>query len=227
MISIQQLSVSYSEDKKILDDLSIDLPLKKIHGLVGLNGSGKTTFIKTLFGLHKADQGVLCYNEKKLTKKDIAYLPTENYFYNNITGNEYLGLFQEDIKEINLWNELFQLPLNELIDGYSTGMKKKLAISGILHQDKPIIILDEPFNGLDLESSRIIRMILLKLKEQGKTIIITSHILESLTSLCDYIHQLDNKKILVSKSKDEFEGFQKAIHQRIEKENSQIINKLF
>lgn len=105
-------------------------------------------------------------------------------------------------------------------------MKKKLALLGILKQDKPILILDEPFNGLDLETSRIIRSILLELKQQNKTIIITSHILETLTNLCDQIHYLENGKIKVSHDKTNFDVFEADLFKSIEQKNTDLIQEL-
>ena len=88
------------------------------------------------------------------------------------------------------------------------------------------MILDEPFNGLDIESGRIIRSILLKLKDKGKTIVITSHVIERLTNLCDYIHYLENGKIKFSIEKDDFEKFESEIFSSIENKNKALINEL-
>ena len=159
------------------------------------------------------------YYGKQLQKKSISYLVTENYFYSNITGKEYLDLFKNPHFDIEQWNKLFDLPLNKIIDGYSTGMKKKLALLGILKQDKSIMILDEPFNGLDIETCRIIRMILLRLKEKGKTIIITSHIIETLTNLCDYIHYLKDGVINQSVDESGFAQFERDVFHVIESKN--------
>lgn len=98
---------------------------------------------------------------------------------------------------------------------------------GILKQDKAIMILDEPFNGLDIEACRVLRSILLRLKEQEKTIIVTSHIIETLTNLCDYIHYLENGKISFSKDKTEFDQFEKDIFHSIEDRNQDLLNALF
>ena len=135
-------------------------------------------------------------------------------------------MFKNKLYDIDNWNKLFLLPLDIIIDSYSTGMKKKLALMGILKQDKPIMILDEPFNGLDIETCRIIRQILLKLKERNKTIIITSHIIETLTNLCDDIHYLENGKIKYSKSKSDFKEFEQEIFASIENKNEELINEL-
>ena len=127
---------------------------------------------------------------------------------------------------MNEWNELFLLPLDAIIDDYSTGMKKKLAILGILKMDKPIMILDEPFNGLDIETCRIVRSLLLKMKESRKTIIVTSHIIETLTNLCDYIHYLEKGTIQFSRKKEQFPAFEKDLFESIENKNAERISRL-
>ncbi len=226
MISISCLSVEYNKKAKVLDTLSVNLETNLIHGIVGLNGAGKTTFLNAIYGIVKYQSGTIFYNERKIEKKDIAYLVTESFFYSNITGREYLALFENTEFDDDKWNGIFSLPLDELIDNYSTGMKKKLALMGILKQDKPILILDEPFNGLDIETCRNIRMILLRLKDKGKTILITSHIMETLTNLCDKIHYLENGTIRYSKEQHEFITFEKEIFESIEQKNATVIFEL-
>ena len=156
----------------------------------------------------------------------MAYLPAENFFYSNITGREYLMLFRNPVFETDQWNELFTLPLDQIIDSYSTGMKKKLAILGVIKQNRPIVLLDEPFNGLDIEMCRILRLALLKLKAGGKTIIVSSHVLETLTNLCDSIHYIEAGKIKYNIPKDNFASFEKEVFALIEKDNTKIIDKL-
>ncbi|MGD9977819.1 MAG: ATP-binding cassette domain-containing protein [Bacteroidales bacterium] len=226
MITINKLTISYSSEKKVIDNLELSLDNGLIHGIVGLNGAGKTTLLNAIFGLKKADNGIIFIDNQKVTKKIIAYLETEVFFYSNITGREYLSLFKNQNFDIEQWNKLFALPLDNIVDNYSTGMKKKLAFLSILKQNKPLMILDEPFNGLDIEACRIIRMILLRLKEKGKTIIITSHIIETLTNLCDLIHYLENGKIRYSKDRNEFVEFEKEIFDSIENKNEKLIDEL-
>jgi ABC-2 type transport system ATP-binding protein len=226
MIIIKDLTVSYEKPKKVINGLSLSLGENTIHGIVGLNGSGKTTLLNTLYGLKKPDAGEIRRDESPLTKKQMSYLVTENFFYSNITGREYLALFKNPSFEDEKWNQLFLLPLDQIIDGYSTGMKKKLALLGILKQDKPIMILDEPFNGLDIETCRVIRSILLRLKEKGKTIVITSHIIETLTNLCDFIHFLENGAIKISHDKTGFNAFEREIFESIENRSIQMIDDL-
>ncbi|PIY32675.1 MAG: hypothetical protein COZ08_06595, partial [Bacteroidetes bacterium CG_4_10_14_3_um_filter_42_6] len=180
----------------------------------------------TLYGLKKPDAGEIRRDGSPLTKKQMSYLVTENFFYSNITGREYLGLFKNQAFDEDKWNQLFLLPLDQIIDGYSTGMKKKLALLGILKQDKLIMILDEPFNGLDIETCRVIRSILLRLREKGKTIVITSHIIETLTNLCDFIHFLEKGVIKISHGKAGFNAFEREIFESIENRNVQMIDDL-
>ena len=210
----------------MIDGLDLTLSEKQIHGIVGLNGAGKTSMLRAIFGLVKADSGACNFHEETLSKKHIAFLPTENYFFPNITGNEYLALFKNDNFDLKGWNDLFQLPLDQIIDDYSTGMKKKLALIGILKMDKPVLILDEPFNGLDIETGRILRSILLKLKEKGKTIIVTSHIIETLTNMCNQIHYLESGKIQFSKNENEFGSFETELFEKLEEQNRDAIEGL-
>lgn len=225
MITINNIDVLYGKTK-VINNLCLVVSENKIHGIVGLNGSGKTSLLNTIYGIKKQNNGNILEDGEKLSKKNISYLVTENFFYSGITGKEYLNLFDNKKFNIHHWNELFLLPLEQRIEEYSTGMKKKLALLGILKQNKPIMILDEPFNGLDIESCRIIRLILLRLREQGKTIIITSHIIETLTNLCDYIHYLEDGKIKYSKNKDEFANFQQKLFDEIENKNNDLINRV-
>ena len=166
MISIRDLTVAYIPNSPTLNGLSVQFEAAKIHAIVGLNGSGKTTLLNTIYKLIKPKHGDILYNNMPINQRQIAYLPTENFFYSNITGAEYLALFRNPHFDLAAWNALFKLSLDTSIDTYSTGMRKKLAILSVLKQEKPILILDEPFNGLDIETNRILHLILLKLKEK-------------------------------------------------------------
>jgi ABC-2 type transport system ATP-binding protein len=224
MISIHKLNVSYGE-KNVLKDLDLEIPSSSIHGLVGLNGSGKTTFLNTLYGLKEKQTGSILYNLVPMPKNKIAYLETANYFYPYITGKEYLKMFQSQNAafDIDQWNELFELPLNQLVEDYSTGMKKKLAFMGVICLDREIIILDEPFNGVDMETVQKMKSLLIHLKEKNKTIIITSHILESLLSLCDLLSYLNHGSIQFTREKKDFGSVEReifSVHQ--ERLDSQI-----
>jgi ABC-2 type transport system ATP-binding protein len=212
MLSIQNLVVQYQKTV-ILKQLSLQIDKGTVHGLVGLNGSGKTTLFNTLYGLLKPQQGTLSFENQPLQTQEISYLETQNYFYSFLTGNEYLNIFKVNnpIFDIEGWNKLFQLPLKQLIDEYSTGMKKKLAFMAILCLDKSILLLDEPFNGLDMETNQQMKMIIKQLRERGKTILITSHIMESLTSICDVISYLKEGQIVFTAPQEEFDSIENRI----------------
>ncbi len=224
MLTIENLTVAYSKERNVIENLNWQLGEQKIHGLVGLNGAGKTTLLNSVFGLLHPKTGNITFHDQKINRKLIGYLETENYFYSNITGEEYLSLFTNKNFNLEQWNKLFELPLNTLIDNYSTGMKRKLALLGILKLDKQIVILDEPFNGLDLETCKILKLIILKLKERGKTVIVTSHILESLTGLCDEIHYFAGGKIKFTRSKENFSNIENEIFHDFAKDD--LINEL-
>ena len=226
MITIENLSISYDKRKSVIDHLNLSLVEGQIHGIVGLNGAGKTTLLNAIFGFQKADEGSILWDNQKISKKSFAFLQTQNYFYSNITGREYLSVFQNPDFDIEKWNSLFHLPLDSHVDGYSSGMKKKLALLGVLKLDKPILILDEPFNDLDIESCHIIRLILLRLRDKKKTIILTSHIIETLTNLCDFIHYLEKGTIKSSRDKSGFSEFEREVFENIENMNSSLINEL-
>lgn len=219
MISIKDLWISYQNDKPVIKGLNLDLGNAQIHGLVGLNGSGKTTLLTSIYGQIKPDKGSIEYPMALAPKKQIAFLETENFFYSNITAREFLRLFKNESFDLEQWNAIFELPLDQLIDYYSTGMKKKLALLSVLKLDKDILILDEPFNGLDIETSKALQLIIKKLKERAKTIIVTSHILESLTGICDQIHFLKDGAIKFSKSKPEFITLDQEIFESFDKAN--------
>ena len=224
MITIKGLTVGYRKGVNVINSLNLTINDNTINGVVGLNGAGKTTLFNAVFGLIKKSSGDILLDGQVLTKKEIAYLPTENYFYSFITGREYLSLF--DNSDIDEWNKLFKLPLDTIIDDYSTGMKKKLALLGVIRQNKPIMILDEPFNGLDMESSQILRLILQRLKETGKTLILSSHILDSLTNVCDCIHYLESGIVKHSRDRAQFKELETELFSIVADENMDAIKKL-
>jgi ABC-2 type transport system ATP-binding protein len=211
MIKIHDLVVKYGKHT-VLDHLNLSIKASTVHGLVGLNGSGKTTLLNTIYGIKKQEKGDILYHSAPVKRKDTGYLETVNYFYPRIKGKEYLEFFnqQNPAFDIARWKEFFELPLDKLIDDYSTGMKKKLAFLGVICLDREILVLDEPFNGVDMETVQKIKSLLLKLKS-SKTIIITSHILESLLNICDSISYLKGGKIQFTHGKKDFNALEQDI----------------
>jgi ABC-2 type transport system ATP-binding protein len=176
-----------------------------VYGIIGENGAGKTTLFKCLAGLENYD-GAVDYS-KGILKNVMGFLPTDLFFFSKITGKEYLQLLcnarkikLDDIEDKNI----FDLPLNEYAETYSTGMKKKLAITGILLQQNKVFILDEPFNGVDMQSNLLIKELILKLKSLNKTIIISSHIFSTLKETCDQLHLLKAGCLAKTVLKNEF-----------------------
>jgi ABC-2 type transport system ATP-binding protein len=215
---IDSISVSYAQ-KLILEEITVEFEKGKVYGILGRNGAGKTTFFNTIFGRVKANFGRIIFENQPLKKEKISFLETESYFYPLMKGIEYLELINSDKSEIEAFNKIFQLPLDKYIEDYSTGMKKKIAVIGTILQKRPILILDEPFNGLDLESNEILYKVIEKIKHQ-KIILLSSHILESLTNVCDEIHYLNQKHIEIKYMKNDFEELKnrikKEIHQDLE-----------
>ena len=198
MLTIDNLSVSYGTHT-VLSQLDLSLERGGIHGIVGFNGAGKTTLLNAIYGI-PAQRDCIRFDGAPLSRKDIAYLETESFFYSRITGRDYLKLFQARSGgfDFETLSTVFSLPLDHFVDSYSTGMKKKLALTGILSLDRKVLLLDEPFNGLDLESVSVLQLALRKLSAAGRLVVVTSHILESLSPLCDAIHLLQDGRIYKS-----------------------------
>lgn len=227
MIRINNLSLRYGP-RVVIQSLDWDIEPGTVHGLVGLNGSGKTTLINGLYGLKAPSSGEIRFNDAPLTRQNTAYLETDNFFYDRITGREYLALFRSRHPSFDIdgWNQLFDLPLDRYTEQYSTGMKKKLAFMGIVALDRAIIILDEPFNGIDLETTQKLKIVIRALAARGKTIILTSHILESLTSLCDAISYLQDQRIQYTFDRTEFAGMEQKLFGSLNARHEATIRKL-
>lgn len=144
-------------------------------------------------------------------KNHLGLLFTEPFFFTKITGREYIRLLcnarKERVSNIDDKN-IFDLPLNQYASTYSTGMKKKLALLAILLQNNQCFVLDEPFNGVDIHSNIIIIDLIYKLKDLGKTIIISSHIFSTLSDTCDEIYLLKEGEIIQKVFREDFEALE-------------------
>jgi len=192
MIKIENLSKHFGS-KQVLKDINISFKRGSVYGIVGENGSGKTTLFRCLCGLEKFEGKII--SDLSNLKSRIGLLLTEPYFLSKLTGKEYIQLLlnARDIKTSNIDDRnIFNLPLNEYATSYSTGMKKKLALTAILLQDNDLFIFDEPFNGVDIQSNMMIVEIIKKLKDLNKTVIISSHIFSTLSETCTEIHVIKN-----------------------------------
>lgn len=190
MIEIANLYKAYGAHE-VLRDVSLRLRAGSIHGLVGANGAGKTTLINCLYGLEADFRGSVRVSTGGALREQTGLLPYEPYFYPCLTGREYLefGLQARGraVPDFRGWNQLLELPLDQYADEYSAGMRKKLALLALLVQDFPYLILDEPFNGLDMEANLLLREILKRLRQRGTGILLTSHILGALTDVADEV----------------------------------------
>ncbi|MEO9022055.1 MAG: ATP-binding cassette domain-containing protein [Ginsengibacter sp.] len=224
MINVIKIEKSFGE-KKVLNSLSQDFITATVHGIIGLNGAGKTTFFNILSTFLKPDTGEILYEGKKITRNDIAYLETVIFFYSNITGKEYLEIFPSSNLQFDLdnINKLLKLPLDEIIETYSTGMKKKLALLAIIKQDKPIYIFDEPYNGLDLETNMALEIIIKNLHAKQKTVFISSHILSPLINVCNEIHLLQQGNFIKNYFKENFNLIEQELFADFSKSAADII----
>lgn len=216
MIEIAAIYKKYGF-KNVLNGVNLRIAEGEIHGIVGKNGSGKTTLFRCLVGLENF-QGNVSTGSSKNLKDLIGFLPTTPPILSKITGEEYLKLLcvARNIKTDHFQEKnAFDLPLGRYIEAYSTGMMKKLAITGILLQGNKVFILDEPFNGLDYQSNLLLIEILLKLKSLGKTVILSSHIFSMLSETCDFIHYLENGVIRETASKEDFPSMETSMKKEL------------
>lgn len=227
-MKLENVNIFYRKNH-VIRDLQLEFQEGAINGLVGMNGAGKTTLLKGIFGTKPLKSGSITWQGTKVAANAIGYLETENFFYPKMRASEYLEMFRLSNPKFSPenWNALFELPLDRLVDEYSTGMKKKLALLGVIGLDKPVLMLDEPFNGVDLESNEKIKLVLKRLKEQGKTIIVTSHILETLTSICDQISILYEGAISRTAETQDFDEVSDYLRQTISSSAQEKIDKIF
>lgn len=210
MIKINQLSKNFGSNE-VLKNINLEFTAGKVYGIVGANGAGKTTLFRCIAGLENYIGEIT--SEFTPLKNHLGLLMTEPFFFSKITGEEYIRLLcnARNIKIKNFLDKnIFDLPLNQYASTYSTGMKKKLALTAILMQENKYFILDEPYNGVDIQSNLILTELIHKLKKLDKVILISSHIFSTLRDTCDEIHLL--------KKGEEVKTFQKADFTKLEEE---------
>ena len=208
MISIQNLSKSFGS-KQVLKNINVEFDKGQVYGIVGENGAGKTTLFRCIAGLENYEGQII--SDLSPLKNYLGLLLTEPFFFTKITGKEYIRLLcnarKKNVSKIDDKN-IFDLPLNQYASTYSTGMKKKLALLAILLQENQCFILDEPFNGVDIHSNIIIIDLVRKLRELGKTVIISSHIFSTLSDTCDEIYLLKDGEIIKKVFREDFEALE-------------------
>ncbi|MGX5683836.1 ABC transporter ATP-binding protein [Chryseobacterium cucumeris] len=226
MLKAEHIKKTYNAGKKVaLDDFSIHVPKGSIYGLLGPNGAGKTSFIRIINQITQADSGEIHINRQKLNPghiKDIGYMPEERGLYKNMTvGDQILyfgelkGMKKSDaLNEAKKWFEKLNIDQwwKKKLSELSKGMAQKIQfVVTVLHRPH-LLILDEPFSGFDPVNANLIKDQIIDLKNNGTTIILSTHRMESVEEMCDYVALINNsKKIIDGRVFDVREKFKKNI----------------
>lgn len=223
MLRIINYSKKY-DDKLVVKNLNLQVEPGEIYGFIGHNGAGKTTTIKSIAGILDFDEGDIIIDGKSIQKDPIAcksmmaYIPDNPQLYDGLSGIKYLNfiadIYHVDSEKrnelIKKYSEMFELDKNlgDSISSYSHGMKQKLAIiSALIHEPK-LLLLDEPFVGLDPKASHILKNIMREICNQGGCIFFSTHVLEVAEKLCDHICIIKNGEIIKDGSVEEVVGDQ-------------------
>ena len=221
MLKIEHLTKTYG-DKRAVDDLSLHIHPGEIYGFIGHNGAGKTTTIKSACGLLRFDSGIVTIDGISL-KKDplackarLAYIPDNPDLYEFMTGIQYLNFVADVFRvsaedrqsRIREYADAFELTgdLAQPISAYSHGMKQKLAIISALIHEPRLIVMDEPFVGLDPKASHLLKELMRGLCDRGGAIFFSTHVLEVAEKLCDEVAIIKGGKLVKSGTMDEVKG---------------------
>jgi len=219
VLEIKNYSKSYGEGKKAADDISITVEAGDIYGFIGHNGAGKSTTIRAVVGVLDFTEGEILIDGKSVKndtiecKKITAYIPDNPDLYENLTGIQYLN-FIADIFEISAtdreerikkYGDMFEITeaLGDLISSYSHGMKQKVAIiSALIHEPK-LMVMDEPFVGLDPKATFILKEIMHEMCKNGAAVFFSTHVLEVAEKLCNKVAIIKGGKLIASGSMEE------------------------
>ena len=221
MLKIEHLTKKY-DDFKAVDDLSLSIAPGEIYGFIGHNGAGKTTTLKSVVGILQFDEGEIFIDGTSVksdplkSKKEIAYIPDNPDIYEFMTGIKYLNfiadIFGVDsvkrLERIREYAGLFELTadLAQPISTYSHGMKQKLAIISAWLHDPKLIIMDEPFVGLDPKAAHILKGMMREVCDKGGAIFFSTHVLEVAEKLCDKIAIIKDGKLIRSGTMEDVKG---------------------
>lgn len=219
MLTLEHVTKHYKGSQKGITDLSLYIAPGDIYGFIGHNGAGKTTTLKCIVGIQGFDSGTIYINgidlnkEPLKCKQQIAYIPDNPDLYEYLTGIQYLNfiadIFQVKAKErkgqIQKYGEAFEIieSLGDLISTYSHGMKQKLAIiSALVHQPR-LMVLDEPFVGLDPKATIILKDIMRKICKEGGAIFFSTHVLDVAERLCNKVAIIKDGSLVTSGNMEE------------------------
>ena len=221
MLKIEHLTKQYGE-KKAVDELSLHIKKGEIYGFIGHNGAGKTTTLKSIVGILQFDAGEIRIDGESIEKapleckKKIAYIPDNPDLYEFMTGIKYLhfiaDVFEVDEKtrqeRIRKYADLFEITsdLAQPIASYSHGMKQKLAIISAWIHKPQLILMDEPFVGLDPKASHLLKGLMREVCDEGGAIFFSTHVLEVAEKLCDKVAIIKNGKLIRSGTMEEVKG---------------------
>ena len=221
MLKIEHLTKTYGE-KRAVDDLSLHIQPGEIYGFIGHNGAGKTTTLKACCGILQFDNGDITIDGISVKddpvdcKRKLAYIPDNPDLYEFMTGIQYLNFISDifavgsaDRKySIRHYADAFELTadLAQPISAYSHGMKQKLAIISALVHEPKLIIMDEPFVGLDPKASHLLKSIMRELCDKGSAIFFSTHVLEVADKLCDKVAIIKNGKLIKSGTMEDVKG---------------------
>ena len=221
MLYIEHLTKTFGE-KKAVDDLSLHIVPGEIYGFIGHNGAGKTTTLKSVVGIQQFDSGEITIGGTSIQKdpltckKQIAYIPDNPNLYDFMTGIKYLNFIADifgvssEVRQVRIrkYAELFELTddLAQPIAAYSHGMKQKLAIISAWLHDPKLIIMDEPFVGLDPKASHLLKGMMREVCDQGGAIFFSTHVLEVAEKLCDKVAIIKGGKLIRSGTMEEVKG---------------------
>lgn len=219
MIEIKNVSKSYDGKVKALNDISFKIDNGEIFAFIGHNGAGKTTMIKSLVGILDFDSGDILINGKSIKKepieckREMAYVPDNPDLYENMTGLDFIN-FICDIYDVSLeerkvniekYSKMFEMDgkLGSDISSFSHGMKQKVALIAALSHNPDVLIMDEPFVGLDPKAVFDMKEVMHKMAREGKTIFFSTHILDVAEKLCDRVAIIKKGEIVkIGKMKD-------------------------
>ena len=218
MIEIKNVTKKYG-NKVAVKNVSFDVEDGEIFAFIGHNGAGKTTLIKSIVGIHDFDEGDILINKKSIKeepiacKKDMAYVPDNPELYENMKAIDFINficdMYEVPLnvrkKNINKYAQMFEIEenLNDTIDSFSHGMKQKIAIISALVHEPKILIMDEPFVGLDPKAVFDLKKVMNDMIKEGKTIFFSTHILDVAEKLCSRVAIIKNGELIkVGKMKD-------------------------
>ena len=221
MLEIKNFSKFYG-NKKAVENLSISVQSGDIYGFIGANGAGKTTTIKAVVGIHDFENGSITINghsikeEPVFCKKMMAYIPDNPDLYEHLTGFQYIN-FIADLFEVSTeirreriqrYGDLFEMTknLSGIISSYSHGMKQRTAIISALVHSPKLLILDEPFVGLDPKATFLLKKIMHECVSDGGAIFFSTHVLDVAEKLCNKIAIIKNGKLIASGNTEEVKG---------------------